>query len=351
MTPDEVDRLAARPTDSRVFRAEVLDRLRRSVGFDSFAWVLTDPVTTVGVDPFAQLPDLRALPTVVRLKYLTDVNRWTSLTDASSLGDRAEESRLWREVQRPHGVADVASVGFKDRFGCWGFLDLWSSRTFTAAEVDVLRRLTPHLTTALRRRQAATFAVVAPDRAQAGPAVLLLRDDLGIAGQTGAAEAWMSVMLPPSSGVPPVPAAAYNVAAQLLAREHGVDDHEPMARTHLADGLWATVRASRVEPGELIAVSVEARARPTASTSSPARWDSRPGSVSGDPAGPGRGHGRGSGADVGVAAHAAGPPEVGLREDGHPHPEGAAVARARGAPADRLTRSIEGDAWASSSTR
>lgn len=258
MTPDEVDRLAARPTDSRVFRAEVLDRLRRSVGFDSFAWVLTDPVTTVGVDPFAQLPDLRELPTVVRLKYLTDLNRWTSLTDASSLGDRAEESRLWREVQRPHGVADVASVVFKDRFGCWGFLDLWSSRTFTAAEVDVLRRLTPHLTTALRRRQAATFAVVAPDRAQAGPAVLLLRDDLGIAGQTGAAEAWMSVMLPPSSGVPPIPAAAYNVAAQLLAREHGVDDHEPMARTHLADGLWATVRASRVEPGELIAVSVEA---------------------------------------------------------------------------------------------
>ena len=258
MTPDEVDRLAARPTDSRVFRAEVLDRLRRSVGFDSFAWVLTDPVTTVGVDPFAQLPDLRELPTVVRLKYLTDLNRWTSLTDASSLGDRGEESRLWREVQRPHGVADVASVVFKDRFGCWGFLDLWSSRTFTASEVDVLRRLTPHLTTALRRRQAATFAVVAPDRAQAGPAVLLLRDDLGIAGQTGAAEAWMSVMLPPSSGVPPIPAAAYNVAAQLLAREHGVDDHEAMARTHLADGLWATVRASRVEPGELIAVSVEA---------------------------------------------------------------------------------------------
>ena len=257
MTPDDVDRLGSRPTDSRAFRAEVLERLRRSLGFDWFAWVLTDPGTTVGVDPLAELPDLGALRTVVRLKYLTAVNRWTSLADASSLGDRAEASPLWREVQHSHGVADVASVVLRDRYGCWGFLDLWSTRTFTSDEVGHLRRLAPHLTAAVRRRQAATFAVVAPARTEAGPAVLLLRDDLTIVGQTGAAQAWLGVMLPSPSGVPPVPAAAYNVAAQLLAREHGVDEHEPMARVHLADGLWATVRASRLEPGDLIAVSVE----------------------------------------------------------------------------------------------
>jgi DNA-binding CsgD family transcriptional regulator len=59
-----------------------------------------------------------------------------------------------------------------------------------------------------------------------------------------------------------VPAGAYNVAAQLLAVESGVDAHDPRARVHLADGLWLTLRAARLEtadragPGE-IAVTVE----------------------------------------------------------------------------------------------
>ena len=54
-----------------------------------------------------------------------------------------------------------------------------------------------------------------------------------------------------------MPACAYNVAAQLLAREAGVDDHEAMARVHLAGGVWLTLRASRVSPGHVIAVAIE----------------------------------------------------------------------------------------------
>ena len=34
-------------------------------------------------------------------------------------------SRVWREVMSRYAVGDVASVVFADRFGCWGFLDLW----------------------------------------------------------------------------------------------------------------------------------------------------------------------------------------------------------------------------------
>ncbi|WP_309116894.1 hypothetical protein [Saccharothrix sp.] len=42
--------------------------------------------------------------------------------------------------------------------------------------------------------------------------------------------------MPPAEGRAPIPASAYNVAAQLLAVEAGVDDHPPWARAHLADG-------------------------------------------------------------------------------------------------------------------
>jgi len=139
LVPHAIDSLAAEDTDSRVFRAEMLERLRRVIQFDWYAWVLTDPSTTVGVDPLAHVPDLADLPRVVRLKYLTRANRWSSLDVAATLGGHAVDSPLWREVQRAHGVVDVASVVFRDRFGCWGFLDLWSKREYAAEDVALLR--------------------------------------------------------------------------------------------------------------------------------------------------------------------------------------------------------------------
>jgi DNA-binding CsgD family transcriptional regulator len=49
-----------------------------------------------------------------------------------------------------------------------------------------------------------------------------------------------------SAGPGPVPAAAYNVAAQLLAVEAGIDDRPAQARAHLVGGTWISVRASRL---------------------------------------------------------------------------------------------------------
>ena len=44
-----------------------------------------------------------------------------------------------------------------------------------------------------------------------------------------------------------VPAGAYNVAAQLVALEPGIDLHPPWARVHLREGVWATLRADRLD--------------------------------------------------------------------------------------------------------
>ncbi|WP_308296992.1 MULTISPECIES: helix-turn-helix transcriptional regulator [unclassified Streptomyces] len=73
--------------------------------------------------------------------------------------------------------------------------------------------------------------------------------------------------MPPEHGRPPVPASAYNVAAQLLAVEAGVDTNPPRARVHLADGLWLTLRAARIgdaDPPDRrdIAVTIEEAAPP-----------------------------------------------------------------------------------------
>src|SRR5450756_2228180 len=41
---------------ARALRIAVIEELRRSVEFDGYVWVLTDPVTCVGVDPLANVP-------------------------------------------------------------------------------------------------------------------------------------------------------------------------------------------------------------------------------------------------------------------------------------------------------
>jgi DNA-binding CsgD family transcriptional regulator len=244
--------------DSRSYRVEVLAGLRAALGFDWYAWVATDPATAVGADPVASVPDLRDLPRVVRLRYRTPVNRWTVLDGAAALGERREESLVWREALRDHGVADVASVVLRDAFGTWGFLELWSARTYDADDVALLAEIAPRLTAVQRRQQALLFDEVTADPpAPPGAAVLLLDDQLGVVGQTTASGALLELLLPRADGFAPVPACAYNVAAQLLAREARVDDHEAMARVHLADGMWLTLRASRVSPGNAIAVAIE----------------------------------------------------------------------------------------------
>ncbi|MBT2443887.1 helix-turn-helix transcriptional regulator [Streptomyces sp. ISL-36] len=262
---ERVVRLCEAGGDSRHLRLRLLDELRATAGFDAYAFLLTDPETSVGCAPVADVPAMPELPRLIRLKYLTEVNRWTALDDVALLSEEQGPTRslLWRELLRGYGVRDVASMAFKDRFGCWGFLDLYRyDRDFTRAEASYLSRLAEPVTTALRRSQAETFVIRPPDAPRPGPLVLLLSRDLLVHGQTPETHAYLSVLVPPQHGRPPIPASAYNVAAQLLAVEAGVDTNPPRARVHLADGLWLTLRAARIgeaDPPERrdIAVTIE----------------------------------------------------------------------------------------------
>jgi len=52
-------------------------------GEDPYAFLLTDPESAVGCAPLADVTCLPELPRAVRLKYLTEVNRWTALGDVA----------------------------------------------------------------------------------------------------------------------------------------------------------------------------------------------------------------------------------------------------------------------------
>ena len=249
-------RLCGSLVDARTLRLELLGELRQMVPFDAYAWLLTDPETSVGSSPLADVPCLPELPRLIRLKYLTQVNRWTQLRSPVALltettGGDLSRSLLWRELLHRYDIVDVASLVFRDVYGCWGFLELWRSSMsgqFTSSEAAYLAGITGPVTTALRRSQARTFRDRAEQRRQSrGPVMLLLSRHLDVLAQTAETEAYLRTLVPPDEDRSPIPASAYNVAGQLLATEVGIDSNAPMARVHLAGGRWLTLRAARIE--------------------------------------------------------------------------------------------------------
>jgi hypothetical protein len=88
---------------AKTLRLELLEAIRRVVGFDAYAWLVTDPETSVGCAPLADVPCLAQLPQLIRLKYLTTINRWTTLSGNTRKEhlDEQTSDRDRHAVQRP----------------------------------------------------------------------------------------------------------------------------------------------------------------------------------------------------------------------------------------------------------
>ena len=272
MAIGRLERLCAEIDEERPLRIALVEELRRLVPFGSYVWAVTDPVTEVAIAPLAVVPDeaVAELPRLIRVRYLTTVNRWTSLDARAESLQRAtcgqlDRSLLHREVLADLGVGDIATVVFRDQHGLWGWLDLWRAAAdppFCDRELERLTSVTTPITIALRRCLALTFGQPATVPERPGPIVLVLSPTLEVTAQTPHTDEYLRALLPPDGDRRPVPAGAYNVAAQLLAVEAGVDDHPPRSRVRLRDGVWLTFRAARVESDrptadQDIAVSIE----------------------------------------------------------------------------------------------
>ena len=268
--------------DHQSLRADVLAEVGKVVPFDAFVWPLCDPVTATGVAPRARIPCPGELPLLIRLKYLSRPARWTRLAGSGLLtttllhatdGDLSR-SLQWDGVMKRYGVSDVLSAVFADKHGCWGWLDLWrldGHSAFSDTEARYMGDLAKELTPALRRSVARQFEVPTNDghnrpdasmttlprrtshpasaasRVELPPqAVLTLDEDMAVVGETASTREWLELLQPGPRPYQAVPAEVLNVAAQLLAREAGVDDHDAAARVHIGSGRWAMLRASRM---------------------------------------------------------------------------------------------------------
>jgi DNA-binding CsgD family transcriptional regulator len=252
---DDVRRLCGLSLSDRVLRERVLAAIRRRITFDGHVFALTDPVSGVVSSPHATLPMVpsEALARLIERRYdCPDPLEWSA----------------W--LGREFGVNDVALVPLHDRYGVWGFLELWRTQTsFTAGELSDLASLSQMLVGALRTSVASFFDPEALSGAARGeqersvePGVILLDGDLLVRAQTDSAAEALLHLLPPDHDVPPVPAVAFNVGAALLAAERrtgqelrGVPPAKAWARIHLGRGCLMTARADRIAAGIAVSIS------------------------------------------------------------------------------------------------
>jgi len=264
------DRAAAvcrRPLPAKALREELVALVRRAVPFGGYNFPLTDPVSRVGTSPLADVPGLSwpRLPALICSRYLTPYCRWDRMLEAGvtvtslmqETDGHRDRSLLWRDVQSQLGVSDTAVVVFADRHGCWGLLDLWryDGTAFQADELRLLATLARPVTAGLRAAIARTFTDPGRQLHPLGPAVLVLDPGLHVRSQTDAAADALLHLNPPDEPMAPIPAAAYNIAAALVAQEHGIPIGPPWSRIHLGGSRWVTVKASRLGPD--IAVAIE----------------------------------------------------------------------------------------------
>ncbi len=233
------ERLCSQDCSDRALRERLVALLAERLPFAGHVFALTDPATGVGSSPHATVPMLawEELPDLIRQRYLA--------------ADRAE----WHDWLAHLGITDTLLVRFSDRYGDWGFLELWrTTGTYDASDLALLERLAPAITAGLRAAAARTFRAGAGDLPRVEPGVVVLDPDLRVRGQTDGAAATLLQLLPPDEPMPPIPAAAYNTGAALVAVEAGRWPSDPSARVHLGGNRWVTVRAARL--GSDIAISI-----------------------------------------------------------------------------------------------
>lgn len=221
--------VCGRRLSAKALREELVTLVRRAVPFDGYNFPLTDPVSRVATSPLADVPGLSwpRLPALICSRYLTPYCRWDRVLDAGvtatplmrETDGRPDRSLLWRDVQSRLGVSDTATVVFADRCGCWGVLDLWryGGGPFQADELRLLATLAGPVTAGLRAAVARTFVDPGEQLHPVGPAVVVLDPDLQVRSQTEAAADALLRLNPPDEPMAPIPAAAYNIAAALVA--------------------------------------------------------------------------------------------------------------------------------------
>ena len=259
--------------DAAGLREEVLRRLRRMLAVDAAFFATVDPMTLLFTSAAADEPLGAATPLFLENEFgREDVNKFAALAesadpvaslDRATRGQRPASAR-YREIVGPLGLGDELRAALVTKHGCWGVLCLHredAAHGFHASEIDLIRRICPHVAEGLRR--AVTIGPVTPAGADAAvPGMIVLDANLAVVSISHEAERWLAEIGGPgwpSTRELPIP--VYSAAAGLVRLEDGPATARPPATVRLRSraGRWLSLHASRLcgPPAPQIGVVIE----------------------------------------------------------------------------------------------
>jgi DNA-binding CsgD family transcriptional regulator len=259
-------------------KAEVLSRLRRVVPVDALWWATCDPATLLFTQAFRDgIPD-RMIPYFVDNEFGgEDVNRWTDLaqdpdgvgTLARSTGGDLSASARYRELFEPLGLGDELRAVLRTGDDCWGLMCLHreAGGSFSEAEVQLVKRLAPHLGAGLRTGLLIAGAGEAP--AADAPGLVVLDGSGELVAATSAAREWFAELRVDTGGGSSVPLEV-TAAAALLRRDHGADPATrdarvvPRLRVRTRAGRWVVLHSSWLDDAEAGAAQIAVIVEPAA---------------------------------------------------------------------------------------
>lgn len=242
--------------DTVAFRKELLECLRRVVPVDAAFFATVDPGTVLFTSVFVEDPLGVASALFMENEFGDDdVNKFAALArsddpvstlDRATKGDRRSSAR-YAGIMAPLDLGDEMRAALSSRGRCWGVMCLHRQDVqagFTPEEVNLVRRLVPHIGEGLRRALLVD-ARTRPGAAGEGPGVLLLDEDLSVSSMNPEAERWLAELgagqTPLGADLPPP---VYAAARAALGPTSSNGGPSPTIRLRTQRGEWVTLYAS-----------------------------------------------------------------------------------------------------------
>ena len=243
--------------------SETLTRLKKLMTVDAAFFATVDPATILFTSASADDPLGDVTEQFLHNEFgADDVNKFATLAAApdpvNSLGHATKgewpSSARYAEVMRPLGLGDELRAALMSNGRCWGVICLHRENAttgFSEQELQLVRRLGPHLAEGLRR--GLLGGSIEP--VDVGPGVVVLDKAQQVVSVSAEAEHWMAELEPERRTELPVAIRA--VAAQ-LTRVHELPT-APVLKVRTPHGRWLALHAStlRGAEGQRTAVVIE----------------------------------------------------------------------------------------------
>lgn len=201
---DEVKRICYAGLDAPTLHRRALENLRRVVPFEGYCAHDADPASGLGMCLYLEpANEGNARLFLEHVYFEDDVNdfNWMVRTRqpvallSEATDGHLDRSLRYRAALAPRGFHFDLRAVFASNGEHWGGVTLFrerGQRDFTAREVALISRLTPHLAAGLRA--SVLCAQILPAPTSDGPGVLVLNDSGQVVQYTASAEHWLREM-------------------------------------------------------------------------------------------------------------------------------------------------------------